>query len=102
MAAIIRWPIFGLIARALAQILKPGRDPGGRLTTMLPGIAGVLVGGFIGRALWGSSGVTGWGLGSFALAIGGAVLLLLLYRLIVGRRSTAVTTTKGGRDRWAA
>jgi uncharacterized membrane protein YeaQ/YmgE (transglycosylase-associated protein family) len=102
MGAIIGWAIFGLIAGAIAKLLMPGRDPGGWFTTMLLGIAGALVGGFIGRALWGSSGVTGWGIGSFALAIGGAVLLLLLYRLIVGRRSSAVTTTKGGRDRWAA
>jgi uncharacterized membrane protein YeaQ/YmgE (transglycosylase-associated protein family) len=102
MGAIIGWAIFGLIAGAIAKLLMPGRDPGGWFTTMLLGIAGALVGGFIGRALWGSSGVTGWGLGSFALAIGGAVLLLFLYRLVVGRRSTAVTTTKSGRDRWAA
>src|SRR5215831_16155171 len=101
MGAIIGWAIFGLIAGAIAKLLMPARDPGGWFTTMLLGIAGALVGGFIGRALWGSSGVTGWGLGSFALAIGGAVLLLFLYRLIVGRRSTAVTT-KSGRDRWAA
>lgn len=103
MGAIIGWAIFGLIAGAIAKLLMPGRDPGGWFTTMLLGIAGALVGGFIGRAIWGSSGVTGWGIGSFALAIGGAVLLLFLYRLVVGRRSTAVTTTKpGGRDRWAA
>src|SRR5262245_66646134 len=102
MGAIIGWAIFGLIAGAIAKLLMPGRDPGGWFVTMLLGIAGALVGGYIGRALWGSSGVTGWGIGSFALAIGGAVLLLLIYRLIVGRR-TAVTTTKaGGRDRWAA
>src|SRR5262249_36869076 len=103
MGAIIGWAIFGLIAGAIAKLLMPGRDPGGWFVTMLVGIAGAVVGGFIGRALWGSSGVTGWGVGSFALAIGGAVLLLFLYRLLVRRRSAAVTTTKpGGRDRWAA
>ena len=103
MGAIIGWAIFGLIAGAIAKLLMPGRDPGGWFVTMLLGIAGAVVGGFIGRALWGSSGVTGWGVGSFALAIGGAVLLLFLYRLLVRRRSAAVTTTKpGGRDRWAA
>ena len=103
MGAIIGWAIFGLIAGAIAKLLMPGKDPGGLFVTMLLGIAGALVGGFIGRALWGSSGVTGWGIGSFALAIAGAVLLLWLYRLIVGRRSASLTTTKtGGRDRWAA
>ena len=72
--------------------------------TMLLGIAGAEVGGFIGRALWGSRGVTGWGPGSWLLAIGGSLLLLWLYRLIMGRRAaTTTTTTKtGGRDRWAA
>jgi uncharacterized membrane protein YeaQ/YmgE (transglycosylase-associated protein family) len=102
MGAIIGWAIFGLIAGAIAKLLMPGKDPGGLFVTLLLGIAGALVGGFIGRALWGSSGVTGWGLGSFALAIGGAVLLLFLYRLIIGRRSTSVTTTKTGGGRWAA
>src|SRR5262245_6784479 len=103
MGAIIGWAIFGLIAGAIAKLLMPGKDPGGLFVTMLLGIAGALVGGFIGRALWGSQGVTGWGIGSFALAIAGAVLLLWLYRLVVSRRSASVTTTKtGGRDRWAA
>jgi uncharacterized membrane protein YeaQ/YmgE (transglycosylase-associated protein family) len=104
MGAIIGWAIFGLIAGAIAKLLMPGKDPGGLFVTMLLGIAGALLGGFIGRAVWGSSGVTGWGLGSFALAIGGAVLLLFIYRLVVSRRSSSATTTTkpGGRDRWAA
>ncbi len=102
MGAVFGWAIFGLIAGAIAKLLMPGRDPGGLFVTMLLGVAGALVGGFIGRALWGSSGVTGWGLGSFALAIGGSMLLLFLYRLIVGRRSTSTTTTKTGGGRWAA
>src|SRR5260370_40185573 len=68
---------------------------------MLLGIAGAEVGGLIGRALWGSSGVTGWGLGSWLLAIGGSLLLLFLYRLITSRRGVTSTTTKTG-GRWAA
>jgi uncharacterized membrane protein YeaQ/YmgE (transglycosylase-associated protein family) len=103
MGSIIGWAIFGLIAGAIAKLLMPGKDSGGILVTMLLGIAGAEVGGLIGRALWGSSGVTGWGLGSWVLAIGGAMLLLLLYRLITGRRAATTTTTRtGGRDRWAA
>ena len=75
---------------------------------MLLGIAGSLVGGFIGRALWGSSGVTGWGLGSWLLAIGGSCLLLLIYRLVTGRKSSLTSGTDvrrqdpGRRDKWAA
>jgi uncharacterized membrane protein YeaQ/YmgE (transglycosylase-associated protein family) len=86
MGAIIGWIIFGLIAGAIAKLMMPGRDPGGIVVTMLLGIAGALVGGFIGHALWGSTGATGWDIGSFALAIAGAILLLWIYRIIVGRR----------------
>lgn len=100
MGAIIGWIIFGLIAGVIAKLLMPGRDPGGFIITMLLGIAGALVGGFIGRALWGSTGVNDWSIGSFALAIGGAILLLALYRVIVGRRKGTVVSRD--RDRWAA
>jgi uncharacterized membrane protein YeaQ/YmgE (transglycosylase-associated protein family) len=55
--------------------------------TILLGIAGAVVGGFIGRALWGSTGANDWSIGSFALAIVGAILLLALYRMFVGRRT---------------
>src|SRR5215472_19298192 len=101
MGSIIGWAIFGLIAGAIAKLIMPGKDPGGLLITMLLGIAGAEVGGLIGRALWGSQGVTGWGLGSWFLAIAGALVLLFLYRLIIGRRTTtaATSTRPGGRDR---
>ena len=105
LGSIIGWAIFGLIAGAIAKLIMPGKDPGGIFVTMLLGIAGAEVGGLIGRALWGSQGVTGWGLGSWFLAIAGSLLLLFLYRLITGRRATTATTTStrpGGRDRWAA
>lgn len=101
MGSIIGWAIFGLIAGAIAKLIMPGKDPGGIFVTMLLGIAGAELGGFIGRMLWGSGGVTGWGPGSWLLAIGGSLLLLFLYRLVTGRRSAA-TSTRGDRDRWAA
>jgi uncharacterized membrane protein YeaQ/YmgE (transglycosylase-associated protein family) len=85
MGAIIGWIIFGLIAGAIAKLLMPGRDPGGFVVTILLGIAGAVVGGFIGRALWGSTGANDWSIGSFALAIAGAILLLALYRMFRGR-----------------
>ena len=95
MGALVGWIIFGAIAGAIAKLLMPGRDPGGFIVTILLGIAGALVGGFIGRHLWGSAGVSGWGLGSFALAIGGAILLLILYRLLFRRRGAdAIDETK--------
>ncbi len=101
MGAIIGWIIFGLIAGAIAKLLMPGKDPGGLIVTTLLGIAGALLGGFIGRALWGSSGVNSWSLGSFALAIGGAIILLAIYRIIIGRRRSGTVVTRD-RDRWAA
>ena len=100
MGAIIGWIIFGLIAGAIAKLLMPGKDPGGWIVTILLGIAGAVVGGWIGSALWGSSGVNDWSLGSFALAIVGSILLLAIYRMIVGRRRTSGTVVD--RDRWAA
>jgi uncharacterized membrane protein YeaQ/YmgE (transglycosylase-associated protein family) len=96
MGAIIGWIIFGLIAGAIAKLLMPGRDPGGMIVTMLLGIGGALVGGFIGRALWGSSGANDWSIGSFVLAIAGAILLLFLYRMFRGR-GTGATIDRGKR-----
>ncbi len=77
---IIAWIVFGLIAGLLAKVIMPGPDPGGWIITILLGIAGALVGGFIGQAL-GFGGVTGFNLGSMAIAILGAILLLALYRM---------------------
>ena len=76
---ILAWIIFGLIAGALAKLFMPGRDPGGFIITILLGIAGAIVGGFIGTAL-GFGDVTGFDIRSFFIAILGAVILLFLYR----------------------
>ena len=97
MGAIIGWIIFGLIAGAIAKLLMPGRDPGGFVVTILLGIGGAVVGGFIGRAIWGSTGANDWSIGSFVLAIAGAILLLFLYRMFVGRGKSAGTTIGSGR-----
>ena len=102
MGAVIGWIIFGLIAGAIAKLLMPGRDPGGFIVTMLLGIAGAVVGGFIGRARGGSNGVNDWSFGSFALAIVGAIILLAIYRMMIGRRRTGGTVINRDRDRWAA
>ncbi len=80
--SIIGWIVFGLIAGAIAKLLIPGRDPGGWIVTILIGIAGSFIGGFLGSLLGFSGGPAGW-IGSIL----GAIILLLLYRMIVGRRS---------------
>ena len=78
---ILSWIVLGLVAGVVAKILMPGKDPGGCIITMLLGVAGALIGGFIGSRLgWGT--VTGLDLRSFALAVGGAILLLLVYRAL--------------------
>jgi uncharacterized membrane protein YeaQ/YmgE (transglycosylase-associated protein family) len=75
--------LFGLVVGIIAKFLMPGRDPGGIIITILLGIAGALLGTFIGRALWGGAGYSaGW-----IMAIIGSILLLVLYRLILGRRA---------------
>jgi uncharacterized membrane protein YeaQ/YmgE (transglycosylase-associated protein family) len=87
---ILAWIVLGLVAGAIAKLLMPGRDPGGWIVTILLGIAGAFVGGWIGSMLWGSNGVNGINLGSLGLAVLGAIVLLAIYRMIVGRRSTNV------------
>jgi uncharacterized membrane protein YeaQ/YmgE (transglycosylase-associated protein family) len=76
---ILAWIVFGLIAGALAKWIMPGKDPGGMIVTMLIGIAGAVVGGFLGNLL-GFGGISGFDLRSMGIAIGGALLLLFLYR----------------------
>ena len=93
MFAIIGWIIFGLIAGIIAKAIMPGKDPGGAIITILLGIAGAIIGGFIGRSLFGygravndTGDITQPGfLVSLVLAVVGAIVLLALYRLIKGR-----------------
>lgn len=77
---ILSWVVMGLIVGILAKWIMPGRDPGGLVITIGIGVAGAFLGGFIGTQL-GLGAVTGFNLASFGLAIGGAVLLLIVYRL---------------------
>ncbi len=83
---ILSWILFGLIAGGIAKLLVPGKDPGGCLVTIAIGILGALVGGFVGTELLGVGTVTGFNFRSFVIAIVGAIGLLAIYRLLVGRR----------------
>ena len=78
---ILSWIVMGLIVGVLAKFIMPGKDPGGIILTILIGIGGAFLGGFIGSYL-GLGTITGFNTTSLLLAIGGAVLLLILYRLI--------------------
>jgi uncharacterized membrane protein YeaQ/YmgE (transglycosylase-associated protein family) len=76
---IISWVVFGLIAGVFAKFIMPGDDSGGFIRTTALGVVGALVGGFIGTKL-GFGDVTGFNVKSFAIAIGGALLVLWGYR----------------------
>lgn len=80
---IIGWIVIGLLAGGIAKLLMPGKDPGGCIITILLGIAGALVAGFIGKSI-------GWydesEAAGFIAAIIGAFLILLIYRLVLRRR----------------
>ena len=78
---ILSWIVMGLIVGVLAKFIMPGKDPGGFIITILLGIGGAFVGGYIGSFL-GLGAFTGFNLGSLLLAIGGAVILLILYRIV--------------------
>ena len=87
MFGVLGWIIFGLIVGVVAKLIMPGRDPGGFIVTILLGIAGALLGGWIGRALglYGPEDAAG-----FLMALAGSILLLVLYRMFLGRRTTVV------------
>jgi uncharacterized membrane protein YeaQ/YmgE (transglycosylase-associated protein family) len=79
MFGIISWVVFGLVVGVVAKLLTPGKDPGGLIVTVLIGIAGAVVGGFIGRSLgWYAPGEPA----GFLMATVGAILLLVLYRSV--------------------
>jgi uncharacterized membrane protein YeaQ/YmgE (transglycosylase-associated protein family) len=80
----IGWIVFGLIVGVIAKLLMPGRDPGGFIVTILLGIAGALLGGFLGRALgwYGPDQSAG-----FLMSLLGAILLLVIYRKMVVKRT---------------
>jgi len=82
---IIAWIVFGLLAGWVAKLLVPGSDPQGCIITMVIGVLGAVIGGFIGSWL-GFGAVTGFNLKSFLIAVVGAVLLLALYHLLRRRR----------------
>jgi len=80
--SVIGWIIFGLIVGIVAKFVMPGRDPGGFIVTVLLGVAGALLGGYLGRAvgLYQEGDPVG-----FIMAVVGSIVLLILYRVVAGR-----------------
>ena len=80
---IIGWVVIGLLAGGIAKLLMPGKDPGGCIVTVLLGVAGAVLAGFIGKSVgWYNEGEAA----GFIAAIIGALVILLAYRLLLRRR----------------
>jgi uncharacterized membrane protein YeaQ/YmgE (transglycosylase-associated protein family) len=77
---ILSWLLLGLIVGIIAKFLMPGKDPGGFVLTIILGIAGAFVGGFFGSRI-GFGSVSGFDLRSLLIAVGGAICLLVVYRI---------------------
>ena len=82
---ILSWILVGLVAGVLAKIAMPGPDPGGIILTIVIGIVGALIGGFVVNNLLGGPDVTGFNLTSILVATLGSVILLAVYRLVTRR-----------------
>ena len=96
MLDVLAWIFFGLLVGAIAKAILPGKDPGGAIVTVIIGIVGSLIGGFIGRTLLGYGHVNDTGdlskpgfLMSVLLGVVGSIILLACYRMIKGRSLTA-------------
>ncbi|GGI48245.1 putative membrane protein YeaQ/YmgE (transglycosylase-associated protein family) [Agromyces flavus] len=87
--SILAFLILGLIAGAIAKLILPGKQGGGWFITLLLGVVGALLGGWLGSVLFGVGLEEFWDLSTWLLAIGGAIVVLLIYGLIVNRRRTA-------------
>jgi uncharacterized membrane protein YeaQ/YmgE (transglycosylase-associated protein family) len=83
---ILGWIVLGLIVGALAKLIMPGKDPGGFIITILIGIAGTLLGGFIARTIFHENVVGFFHLRTWGFGLLGALILLGLYHLFFGRR----------------
>ncbi|MFG3041372.1 GlsB/YeaQ/YmgE family stress response membrane protein [Streptomyces sp. NPDC048330] len=84
---IIGWIVLGLFAGIIAKAMMPGRDPGGFILTILIGIAGGLLGGWLGKVIFGVDSIDGFfEISTWIAAIVGSIILLVLYRVVAGRR----------------
>jgi uncharacterized membrane protein YeaQ/YmgE (transglycosylase-associated protein family) len=84
----IAFIILGLIAGAIAKAILPGRQGGGWIATLILGVVGAILGGWLGSAIFGVGLNEFWSLSTWLLAIGGAIIVLLIWGLITGRKKT--------------
>jgi len=87
MFGVLGWIVFGLVVGIVAKLLMPGRDPGGFIITILLGIAGAMLGGWLGRALgwYGPADNAG-----FLMSVVGAIILLAIYHMVFVRRRSVL------------
>jgi len=85
---IIGWIVLGLLAGAIAKLILPGKQGGGWIVTLILGIVGALLGGFIGSAIFGAGLEEFFSIQTWLLAIGGSIIVLLIWGLITGRRGS--------------
>lgn len=83
---ILTWILLGLVAGAIAKFIMPGKDPGGFFVTILIGIAGAILGGFVGSFI-GLGKIESFDLGGLFIATAGAILLLIIYRVVKKSRA---------------
>lgn len=83
---IFAWIILGLIAGAIAKLILPGKQGGGWIVTLLLGVVGALLGGWLGSVLFNAPLEDFWSIQTWLLAIGGAIVVLLIWGLIFGRK----------------
>ena len=83
---ILAWIVLGLVAGALAKFIMPGQQGGGILLTIVLGVVGAIVGGFLGTYVFGFGDISGFDLRSIAIAVGGALLVLFVYGFVARGR----------------
>ncbi|GAA2356738.1 GlsB/YeaQ/YmgE family stress response membrane protein [Saccharopolyspora halophila] len=87
---IIGWIVLGLIVGALAKLIMPGKDPGGIIVTMILGVVGAFLGGLIGQYVFNMGGLQNfWSWSTWGLALLGSLIVLGVYRVIVGRKAVS-------------
>jgi uncharacterized membrane protein YeaQ/YmgE (transglycosylase-associated protein family) len=88
---ILGWIVLGLLAGAIAKAILPGDDPGGIIVTMIIGIVGALLGGFLAQVFFDTATLDEFfDISTWLTAIVGAIILLVLYRLVAGRGRRAL------------